>query len=181
MNRHTCLMLFLLLSITAAVLLGCDSPGRGRPPKADAVSVLIPTKGNTAAGVVTFSRAKGGVRVVAEVTGLSTGAHAIHIHEFGDCRSSDGSSAGEHFNPDNQPHGAPDAQERHVGDLGNLQADKNGAASLDIIDPLLALEGEHSIIGRSVVVHAQEDDFTTQPHGAAGGRLACGTIGLARQ
>jgi Cu-Zn family superoxide dismutase len=164
-----------------AAITGCNQHGRGIAPKADAVAIVMATKGNAVSGVVTFSKVKDGVRVIADLKGLSPGLHGIHIHEFGDCRADDGSSAGGHFNPHAKAHGAPDAAERHVGDLGNVVADENGVAAFDALDPLLELDGEHSILARSVVVHAEEDDFQTQPHGAAGKRVACGNIGLARK
>lgn len=182
MKKRTCIFFVPLIALfTTFAMSGCEPHGRGLSPKADAVAMVMPTKGNTASGVVTFSKVKDGIRIIADFKDLSPGVHGIHIHEFGDCRADDGSSAGGHFNPHVKAHGAPDAQERHVGDLGNIVADENGVAVLDVVDPHPALDGEHSIIGRSVVVHAEADDFQTQPHGAAGGRLACGAIGLARQ
>lgn len=173
------LILISMVSVAAALCLSCDLQGQGRPAKADAAAVLIPTKGRTVSGVVTFYKVGDGVRIIADISELSPGAHGIHIHEFGDCRAGDASSAGGHFNPDGNLHGAPDAEDRHAGDLGNIVADENGGATLDIVVPSLSLDGEHAIIGRSVIVHADEDDATTQPSGAAGARLACGTIGLA--
>lgn len=167
--------------LSIAVLSGCDQHGLGLTPKADAVAIVMPTKGNSVSGVVTFSKVTDGVRVIADFKNLTPGVHGIHIHEFGDCRANDGSSAGGHFNPHAKAHGAPDAPERHMGDLGNVVADENGSATLDVVDSLLSLEGETAIVARSVVVHAEEDDFQTQPHGAAGERVACGTIGLAQK
>lgn len=181
MKMSICIYIVSAMAIlTITGITGCDQDGRGIAPKADAVATIWPTKGNTVSGVVTFSKVSNGVRVIADLKDLSPGIHGIHIHEFGDCRADDGSSAGGHFNPHDKAHGAPDAPERHVGDLGNVVADENGVGAFDVVDALLALDGEHSIIGRSMVVHAAEDDFQTQPHGAAGGRVACGTIGLAR-
>ena len=171
----------LLTSVAMLLFFGCDQHDRGRLPRADAVALLQPTKGNTVFGEVRFYKVEGGVRFVADITGLSPGAHGFHIHEFGDCRADDGQSAGDHFNPHSAPHGPPDSDDRHAGDLGNLAADENGAATFDGMSSLLALDGDHTILGRSVIVHADEDDFTTQPHGAAGARLACGVIGLARK
>jgi Cu-Zn family superoxide dismutase len=63
-------------------------------------------------------------------------------------------------------HGAPNSDDRHAGDIGNIEADKEGNAHLDYVDPVLSLSGENSIIGRGVIVHAKEDDLTTQPTGA---------------
>lgn len=139
-------------------------------------AVLNPTKGNRVQGTVTFTQVEGGVRIVAVVDHLEPGKHGFHIHEFGDCSAADGSSAGGHFNPKKTKHGAPEAVERHAGDLGNLAADGKGHARYDRIDKIITLEGEDTIIGRSIVVHANEDDYKTQPTGNAGGRVACGVI-----
>lgn len=146
-----------------------------------AIAVMSPTKGSTVRGIVTFEVVKGGVRVVASISGLTPGKHGFHIHEFGDCSSDDGMAAGAHFNPTAMPHSGPMSNMRHVGDLGNIEADKDGNAHLDVIDPTLKLEGDMSIIGRAVIVHEKEDDLTTQPTGNAGGRLACGVVGVAKQ
>lgn len=149
-------------------------------PVKTAVALLIPTVGNKVFGTVRFTRVDGGVRVVADVSGLKPGAHGFHIHEFGDVTSADGMSAGGHFNPGHSKHGAPDAAERHEGDLGNLKADANGHATLDYVDPVITLNGPASIIGRGVVVHADADDLKSQPVGNAGKRVAAGVIGVAK-
>jgi len=146
-----------------------------------AVAVLHPTQGSAVSGRVTFTSVLGGVKVVAEVTGLTPGKHGFHIHEFGDCRAADAASAGGHFNPAGKAHGTPSGHERHAGDLGNIEADPAGNARLEWVDPLITLGGPHSIIGRSVILHANEDDLTTQPTGNAGARVACGVIGFAKE
>ncbi len=120
------------------------------------------------------------MKVVADVTGLTPGKHGFHVHEFGDCSSPDGNSAGGHFNPTHKQHGAPDAVERHEGDLGNVVADSSGKAHLEWKDKVMKLSGPDSIIGRSMIVHVQEDDLKTQPTGNSGGRVACGVIGVAK-
>ena len=117
---------------------------------------------------------------MARVTGLTPGTHGFHVHEFGDCSAADFTSAGGHFNPMAQPHGAPQAAARHVGDLGNIEAGADGVATLDWTDTQLAFEGMHGIVGRAVIVHAKADDLKTQPTGDAGGRLACAVIGVAK-
>ena len=150
----------------------------GAPTKA--VAVLAPTAGNSVHGVVTFTTVSGGVRITTQVEGLPAGGHGFHIHELGDCSAPDGTSAGGHFNPAGTAHAGPDAQARHVGDLGNLTADAQGNASYDRTDTQVSLTGPRGVIGRGVIVHAQPDDITTQPTGAAGARLACGVIGIAK-
>jgi len=146
-----------------------------------AVCILYPTEGSETSGVVKFTLTPEGIKIVADVAGLTPGKHGFHIHEFGDCSRLDGKSAGGHFNPDDKKHGAPDDSERHVGDLGNLVADEYGKAHYEWIDSHISFTGLNSVIGRAIIVHAGEDDLTSQPTGNAGARLACGVIGLAKQ
>jgi len=165
---------FLVFTVASAGILVAAPAGR-------AVAVLHPTARNSVEGQVTFSTAAGGVKVNAHITGLKPGMHGLHIHEFGDCTAPDGTSAGGHFNPTADPHGAPTDAKRHAGDMGNIEANAEGVADLEYIDARLSFEGEGSILGRGVIVHAGVDDFKTQPTGGAGGRVACGVIGLAKE
>lgn len=143
-----------------------------------ATANLSPTQGNEAQGTVRFVAQEGDVLVQANLQGLARGEHAIHIHENGDCSAADASSAGGHFAPDGSPHGGPfdPDSDRHVGDLGNLQVNANGMAQSNRQDETLSLSGNDSIIGKAVIVHANSDDFSTQPAGDAGPRVACGVI-----
>jgi superoxide dismutase, Cu-Zn family len=146
-----------------------------------AVAVLHPTASSKVSGTVTFTEEADGVRVQAEIIGLTPGNHGFHIHEFGDCSAADASSAGAHFNPTNNPHAGPDAAERHVGDMGNVEADASGKATLEYVDHQISLTNDQrSAIGRSVVVHAKADDLKSQPSGDSGARVACGVIGRAK-
>ena len=144
-----------------------------------AIAVVHPTAGNNVTGLVTFTKSGDAIKVVADITGLTPGKHGFHVHAFGDCSSSDGSSAGGHFDPTHKQHGAPDASERHAGDLGNIEADASGKAHLEWNDKVMKLSGADSIVGHAVIVHEKADDFS-QPTGNAGGRLACGVIGVAK-
>jgi Cu-Zn family superoxide dismutase len=146
-----------------------------------AIAVLHPTAGNKVSGTVTFTEVADGVQVHAEITGLAPGNHGFHVHEFGDCSAADATSAGGHFNPTNKPHAGPDATERHVGDMGNVEADASGKATLEYVDHQISLTNDQqSAIGRSVVVHAKADDLKSQPAGDSGARIACGVIGRAK-
>jgi len=144
-----------------------------------AIAVLHPASGSKVTGTVTFTQTGDSVQVVADITGLTPGKHAFHIHEFGDCSAADASSAGSHFNPMHKQHGAPDATDRHAGDMGNLEADNTGKAHLELKSSLMKLSGETSILGRGVIVHEKVDDWS-QPVGNAGGRMACGVVGVAK-
>jgi Cu-Zn family superoxide dismutase len=146
-----------------------------------AIAVLHPTKGNNVEGVVTFTKSGNEMKVVADITGLTPGKHGFHIHEFGDCSSPDAKSAEGHFNPTKAPHAGHDAAQRHVGDLGNIEADSSGKAHLELTDNMMTMSGENSILGRGLIVHQKADDLKTQPTGNAGGRVACGVIGIAKQ
>ncbi|HVV69693.1 MAG TPA: superoxide dismutase family protein [Gammaproteobacteria bacterium] len=150
-------------------------------PTTQAIDVLTPTQGNTVTGIVTFSKVKDGIKIVADVSGLPQGEHGFHIHEFGDCSAPDAMSAGGHFNPLHMSHAGPEDKLRHEGDLGNLSADASGKAHYERTDKIIMLSGTDAIIGRSVVVHKDVDDFKSQPAGNSGARVACGVIGLAKQ
>jgi len=154
-----------------------DASAEGQVTKA--VAVVHPLGDSKMAGKVVFTQQRGGVEIRAELTGLTPGEHGFHVHEFGDCSMASGECAGGHFNPTGAPHGAPNAEKRHVGDLGNITADESGKAAYHRIDKMIALHGERSIIGRSVIVHAGRDDLTSQPSGDAGARIGCGVIGIA--
>jgi superoxide dismutase, Cu-Zn family len=143
---------------------------------AAAIAKIQPTQGSKVQGVVTFTQETEGIRVSGHITGLTPGDHGFHIHEHGDCSAPDASSAGGHFNPTGAKHGGPETEESHLGDLGNITANEAGEAHIDKLDPRLSLEGEHTIIGKSVIVHANADDFHTQPSGGAGDRVGCGVI-----
>jgi len=145
-----------------------------------AVCVLYPTQGSKVTGTVKFTQVSDGVKVEANLQGLTKGKHGFHIHECGDCTAPDGTSAGGHFNPKTMNHGGPMDAMRHEGDMGNIEADEAGNAHLDYVDKAMSLEGDASIIGRSVIVHQNEDDMKTQPTGNAGPRLACGVIGIGK-
>src|SRR5207247_5722445 len=136
-----------------------------------AVAVLHATAGNKCQGTVRFTQDGGSVKVVADIKGLVPGQkHAFHIHQFGDCSSSDGMSAGGHYNPENHEHGLPEAENRHAGDLGNLQADNDGKAHYEITVKNISVAGlKNPIVGGGVIVHAKVDEGS-QPGGNTGAR-----------
>ena len=169
-----------VLLVPASIALAQTTAGKS-VTSSKAIAVLHPTAGNKVSGAVTFMPVGDGVRVHAEITGLTPGKHGFHVHEFGDCSAANATSAGGHFNPTNQPHAGPDAAQRHVGDMGNINADASGKATLDYVDHHMSLSNEQtSVIGRAVIVHAKPDDLKSQPSGDAGARVACGVIGWAK-
>jgi Cu-Zn family superoxide dismutase len=144
----------------------------------EAVAVLVSTAGNKVSGTVTFTQEEAGIRVHAEVSGLTPGLHGFHVHEFGNVTKDDGTACGGHFNPHGVEHGKSEARTRHAGDLGNLEADENGKAVYDRLDAQISFADAENIIGRGLIVHEKADDFG-QPTGNAGGRVAMGVIGVA--
>lgn len=176
-------------SLTGAALLALAATMQAQEPAAKAsaadkpvekaIAVLHPTKDSETTGTIVFEKSGDSVRVTGEVRGLTPGKHGFHIHEFGDCSAPDATSAGGHFNPTDVPHGAPKGDKHHIGDLGNIEADDSGVAKVDVKADFLKFEGPTSILGRGLIVHAGEDDLKTQPTGDAGGRVACGVIGVA--
>jgi Cu-Zn family superoxide dismutase len=152
-----------------------------------ALKAVCVLSGQVVQGVVHFTQdnANGPVTLKGELKGLAEGRHGFHIHEFGD-NTNGCTSAGGHFNPKSQVHGGPSDAVRHVGDLGNVEATADGMAKIDITDSQLSLAGALSIIGRTVVVHADVDDLGKGGHelshttGNAGARLACGVIGICK-
>lgn len=136
--------------------------------------------GSAVTGTVVFTQENNVVSMNAVVEGLSEGMHAIHIHEKADCTAEDGTSAGGHWNPTNQPHGKwGDAAGFHKGDIGNLNADANGKATITMSTDEWCIgcdDPNKDITGRAIIVHEGVDDFVTQPTGAAGGRQSCGGI-----
>uniref|UniRef100_A2I463 Superoxide dismutase [Cu-Zn] n=1 Tax=Maconellicoccus hirsutus TaxID=177089 RepID=A2I463_MACHI len=151
------------------------------------VKAVCVLNGENVKGTVYFTQngEKDPVEVTGEICGLQAGLHGFHVHEFGD-NTNGCTSAGAHFNPFGKTHGAPEDSERHVGDLGNVTADSSGVAKVNIKDSIISLCGPLSVVGRTVVVHADPDDLGKGGHelskstGNAGARLACGVIGITK-
>lgn len=151
-----------------------------------AVAVIEAKNDSGIAGVLMLTQKTDGKKTTVEVQGDITGlapdsTHGFHVHQFGDCSAADGTSAGGHFNPRDMQHGGPSDMHRHVGDLGNIQSDKDGVAHLDIKDAQISLTGPNSIIGRAIIIHKDADDLKSQPTGAAGARIGCAVIGIAAE
>lgn len=163
-------------SIAAAALAGCA--GIGNEPSATAT--LNPASGSAVTGKVHFlQHMHGAVKVSGQVSGLTPNSeHGFHIHEKGDCSSPDATSAGGHFNPSNAPHGKHGHATQHAGDLPSLRSNANGMAIIQYETSQISLGGSggNNIAGLALVVHANPDDYQSQPAGNAGARVACGVI-----
>jgi Cu-Zn family superoxide dismutase len=179
----------------AAAALTAASAAGSPPRKADtAIAILGPLPGQPDGGVrgtVTFKQARdsNAVTVTVKASGLKPGKHGFHVHALGDL-SKGCASAGGHFNPTGAPHGGREdgPVRRHVGDLGNIEADEKGAVAVEITDQLISLRGNaRCIIGRSIIIHADEDDLgrgnfpDSKTTGHSGARVACGVIGLGEE
>ncbi|WP_136468115.1 superoxide dismutase family protein [Flagellimonas onchidii] len=138
---------------------------------------MEPKSDSNVGGEVTFTEENGNVIMKASLTGLTEGEHAIHIHEKADCSSADGKSTGGHWNPTFQPHAKWGAEGGyHKGDIGNFVADAEGNATVDFAtnEWCIGCDDEtKNIVGKAVIVHQGVDDYTSQPSGAAGARVAC--------
>jgi superoxide dismutase, Cu-Zn family len=130
--------------------------------------------------------AKGGTQIIVSIDGLPPGMHGMHIHEFGSCnplRDTQGNvtvfgAAGGHFDPMNTMHHLGPMGGGHAGDLPMLKIDDGGHGALAYYAPNIATSGANSIVGRSIVIHANADNYTdTPPAGGSDGRIACGEIG----
>ncbi|QNP48930.1 superoxide dismutase family protein [Diaphorobacter aerolatus] len=171
----------LSLAAAAAVitLAGCASSSTS-PVKPQAAAALEATRGNEVKGTVRFMQTgDNAVLVTGQITGLKPNMeHGFHIHEKGDCSSGDGMSAGGHFNPSGAAHGKYGRDPHHGGDLPSLRADANGVARVneEIRGINLKAGADNNIVGRGLIVHADPDDFKTQPTGNAGARMACAVI-----
>jgi Cu-Zn family superoxide dismutase len=193
---------WLPLCATAALLAGCgqrdnqadtadapattstpapaDAPPAGTPPQAADASVqLAPTQGQSASGTLSLAPEGDSVRLTGSLQGLKPNSEfGFHIHETGDCSAPDASSAGGHFNPTNAQHGNPQGETHHAGDMLNAKSDAQGSARVDAVASGVSLDGgqPNGVLGKAIVLHEKADDYTSQPAGNSGARIACGVI-----
>ena len=181
-----------LVTALAAALAACAStPQEAAPPAApaatahnastarQAIANLASASGSLVSGRLTLVPMGDGVHITGEIGGLqANSSHGFHIHEKGDCSAADASSAGGHFNPAAKPHGRTGHGAHHAGDGDNLVADSQGVARVNAHFSGVSLGGgsANDIAGRALIVHANADDYSSQPAGNAGARVACGLI-----
>lgn len=164
----------LLITLAALVPLAACSSSKPMPM---AMAMLVPTANSTAKGMIHFMENRdGSVEVQVNLTGVPAGVHGFHVHDKGDC-ADNGMAAGGHFNPLSAPHGSPEVASRHAGDFGNVTANENGVVNTTFTTRSIMLgTGTTSAIGHAVILHANADDYVTQPTGNAGARIACGIV-----
>lgn len=169
------------IATLALLSLGTVIPALAVDPQA--IAIIHPTKDNKVEGTVRFDWVSDHqVKIIVDVKGLKPNTeHGFHIHEFGDVSANDGMSVGGHFNPGKKhKHAGPKAADHHPGDMGNLKSDASGNAHMELTMNDVALFGQNGILGRAVVIHADKDDFKTQPTGNSGDRVGVGVIGLGK-
>lgn len=161
-----------------AVIIGCKTNNNSSDSKK--LNLVFESKSNSnVTGSATFIQKKEKVTFIAKLFGLKPGIHAIHIHEKSDCSAADGSSAGGHWNPTFKKHGKWGISEYHKGDIGNFIADEKGNGTITLTTDEWCIgcgDANKDILGKGLIVHQGADDFTTQPTGNSGARVACSAI-----
>jgi superoxide dismutase, Cu-Zn family len=169
--------IILALGIAIVLLFACKSKSN---TNANELTITMEAKsGSSVKGTATFTEKNGEVVLLAKLTGLTPGIHAIHIHEKSDCSAADGTSTGGHWNPTFKKHGKFGVGEYHRGDIGNFTADVYGNATVFFKTNEWAIGGTDetkNILGKGLIVHKDPDDYTSQPTGNAGARVACSGI-----
>lgn len=168
----------LSISLIIAVIIGCKTNSNSSESKK--LDITFESKSNsTVTGTASFVEKNGKVTFVAKIAGLQPGIHAIHIHEKSDCSAADGSSAGGHWNPTFKKHGKWGVGEYHKGDIENFIADEKGNGTITLTTDEWCIgcgDATKDILGKGLIVHQGADDFTSQPSGNAGARVACSAI-----
>jgi Cu-Zn family superoxide dismutase len=165
-------------------LIGCEKVQKTLTvptPSTQAIAIINPTSGNTVTGMAVFTLSGNTVMLNIEIKNVSPGVHAVHIHEYGDCSSPDGKSAGGHWNPTDVAHGKWGEGEFHLGDIGNMTVGDDGTGTIELSTELweIGTGSIRDVVGKGIIVHADADDFISQPSGNAGARIGCGVIELA--
>ena len=173
----------LVMNLASCGILQDLFTGTDAPASQQAIATIGPASESSVTGTATFTQLGDQISLLIEINGASPGLHAVHIHQYGDCSSPDGKSAGGHWNPTDVAHGKWGEGEFHLGDIGNINVGEDGTGSIERRTDLweIGTGSNVDIVGRGIIVHAGADDFTSQPSGAAGARIGCGAIELAAQ
>jgi Cu-Zn family superoxide dismutase len=160
-------------------MISCSSvppaPSLGAKP-AGARAVNLVAGDGSGRGKITMRGAPGSSALIVQAVGLAPGIHGLHLHEKGLCEGPDFASAGGHWNPAARKHGRDNPAGAHLGDLPNLAIDASGKGRASLTLP----PGSADADGTSLVVHAQADDYRTDPSGNSGNRIACAVIAAPR-
>ena len=177
--------IFLLLIGISILLVGCDRAHQQAgvlpiTPAKQANAMIGSSNDSGVTGMAVFTQNGDQITFTVEIQGASPGLHAVHIHEYGDCSAPDGTSAGGHWNPTDVVHGKWGEGEFHLGDIGNITVGEDGTGRFTLTTDLweIGTGSDVDVVGQSIIVHADADDFVSQPSGAAGVRIGCGVIVL---
>jgi Cu-Zn family superoxide dismutase len=147
------------------------------------VSDIKMADGTTLGSVSLTDLAEGGIQVTISISGLDgAGTHAMHFHEKGLCEAPGFTSSGGHFNPTNVSHGTMSPDGPHAGDMMNIEVTSDGIGTLTVVNERVSIRGDYGLPalidddGAALIIHEKADDFTTQPTGAAGGRIGCAVL-----
>jgi Cu-Zn family superoxide dismutase len=146
---------------------------------ADQASAVLKDPQGKEVGKAALVATPSGTLVTLELTSAPPGVHGFHIHTTGKCEPPKFESAGGHFNPDNAKHGLMNSEGPHAGDMPNIHVPENGKHTVEILNTLVNLKGESALLdedGSALVLHADPDDYKSDPAGHAGGRIACGVV-----
>jgi superoxide dismutase, Cu-Zn family len=165
----------LALAVLLTLALGLGSSAYA----ADKASAVLKDKDGKEVGKVELTDSPSGVLLRLTLEGIPPGDHAFHVHAVGKCEPPDFKSAGPHFNPDETKHGLLNPEGPHSGDMPNLHVPDSGKLTVEVFNEMVTLDGEQALLdddGSAIVVHASADDYTTDPAGNAGDRIACGVV-----
>ena len=185
MKKSFMIQLLLLIAIFLS-LIGCDRTRQqagilSAPSAKQAVATIDSTSDSGVTGMAIFTQNGDQITFTVEIQNATPGLHAVHIHENGDCSAPDGKSAGGHWNPTDVAHGKWGEGEFHLGDIGNITVGEDGTGSFELTTDLweIGTGSDIDVVGKGMIVHADADDFVSQPSGNAGARIGCGVIVLA--
>ena len=178
----TSLLLLIGLSFT---MISCERAQQqlspiATPPMKKATAPIDPTNDSGLTGMAVFTQDGDQITLTVEIQNASPGLHAVHIHEKGDCSAPDGTSAGGHWNPTDVAHGKWGEGEFHLGDIGNITVGEDRTGTITLTTDLweIGTGSDIDVVGKGMIVHADADDFVSQPSGNAGARIGCGVIVL---
>ena len=176
---------FLLLIGMSILWMGCERMPQqtgilSAAPAKQANAMIGSSSDSGVTGMAVFTQNGDHITLAVEIQGASPGLHAVHIHANGDCSSPDGTSAGGHWNPTDVAHGKWGEGEFHLGDIGNITVGADGTGRITLTTDLweIGTGSDIDVVGKGIIVHADADDFVSQPSGAAGARIGCGVIVL---
>ena len=176
---------FLLLIGISLALVGCERVRQhtdvlSTPTAKQAVARIDPASDSGVTGMAAFTQNGTQITFTIEIQNATLGLHGVHIHETGDCSAPDAKSAGGHWNPTDVAHGKWGVGEYHLGDIGNITVGEDGTGSFELTTDLweIGTGSDIDVVGKGIIVHADADDFVSQPSGNAGARIGCGVIVL---